>query len=67
VDISFKKLQNTQDTVQNTKKGQQTEVPHLRVPQYYLGERRKQSKVGRKGCTWEGKWTGEDSVGEKGT
>jgi hypothetical protein len=26
-----------------------------------LGERRKQSKVGKEGGTWEGKWTGLES------
>jgi hypothetical protein len=29
------------------------------MPQSHLGERRKQSQVGREGRTWEGKWMGE--------
>jgi hypothetical protein len=30
------------------------------MPQFHLGERRKQSQVGREGETWEGKWTEEE-------
>jgi hypothetical protein len=28
------------------------------TPESHLGERRKQSQVGREGRTWEGKWMG---------
>jgi hypothetical protein len=32
------------------------------MPQYHLGGRRKQSQVGRKGGSWEGKWTRVERV-----
>jgi hypothetical protein len=36
------------------------------MPQSHLGERRKQSQMGREGGTWEEKWTGWGVVGGKG-
>jgi hypothetical protein len=36
------------------------------MSQSHLGERRKQSQVGRKGETWEGKWMEWGCVGERG-
>jgi hypothetical protein len=35
------------------------------MPQFLLGERRKQSRMGRERQTWEGKWTGEIVGGKR--
>ena len=34
------------------------------MPQFHLGERRKQSQLGREGGTWKGKWVGSLGGGE---
>jgi hypothetical protein len=36
------------------------------MPQSHLGERRKQSQMGREGGIWEGKWTGWGAVWGRG-
>jgi hypothetical protein len=57
-------VQNTQDTVHITQK-----LNKLKCPSEDLGERRKQSGVGREGGTWEGNWRcgGGESGGERET
>ena len=50
------KVKDTQDTVYRTQKDEQTEGrAQVRMPQFHLGERRKQSQLQRESGTWMGK------------